>query len=112
MLKEVKIDENYPVCKSCGGVLKPNFIFFGEAIPELAAHASHEEAKKSDVHIIIGTTGDVQPASYIPHYAKKAGAVIIEINPEESKFTNNITDIYIKMGASKALMEIDGLLGI
>ncbi|MDR2011250.1 MAG: NAD-dependent protein deacylase [Bacteroidales bacterium] len=109
-LEEVGISEEYPVCRSCEGLLKPDFIFFGEAIPELAAQISYDEAKRSDVHIVIGTTGDVQPASYIPHYAKKAGATIIEINPEESKFTNSITDIYIKMGASKALEEIDTLL--
>lgn len=109
-LNEVTINEHYPVCKACGGVLKPNFIFFGEAIPPMASERSHIESRKSDVHIIIGTTGEVYPASYIPHYAKKAGAVIIEINPDKSKFTDTITDIYLEMGASVALEELDKLL--
>jgi NAD-dependent deacetylase len=55
--------------------------FFGEPIPENAARLAYDVAKKSDVHIIVGTTGEVQPASYIPVYAKKAGALIIEITP-------------------------------
>lgn len=109
-LKDIEITENYPQCKFCGGVLKPNFIFFGEAIPEQAARFSYEEASKSDLHIIIGTTGEVQPASYIPYYAKKAGARIIEINPEKSLFTDSIVDVYVNMSAGKALVEIDNLI--
>jgi NAD-dependent deacetylase len=109
-LNDVVINEIYPKCRICGGVLKPNFIFFGEAIPEGAAYISYNEAIKSDVHIVIGTTGEVKPASNIPNYAKRAGAIIIEINPQKSLFTNTITDIYIDMGASVAMKAIDDLL--
>jgi NAD-dependent deacetylase len=109
-LKSLKLSENIPICPYCSGILKPNFIFFGEAIPEYAAEQSYIEAKKADVVIIIGTTGEVQPASYIPHYAKKAGAYIIEINPTESRFTNSITDLYIAQSAGGALTEINNIL--
>lgn len=104
---DICINENPPACPDCGGLLKPDFVFYGEPIPQNAATEAYKNAKKSDVHLIIGTTGVVQPASYIPHYAKQAGAIIIEINPEISAFTNKITDIFIKMPASKALQEID-----
>lgn len=108
--KEIELKDTPPICKKCGGLLKPDFVFFGEPIPSKAANLSYEVAKNSDVHIIIGTTGEVQPASYIPVYAKKAGATIIEINPKPSKFTNKITDIFINMKASEALTELKNII--
>jgi NAD-dependent deacetylase len=108
--KDLQLTKEIPLCKKCGGLLKPDFVFFGEPIPSEAARLSQEVAQKSDVHIIIGTTGEVQPASYIPVYAKKAGATIIEINPEKSRFTDSITDIFIKKGASEALNQLNELI--
>lgn len=110
MQKEIKLAAKVLSCPKCKGLLKPDFVFFGEPIPKLAADKAHYEAEKSDLMIIIGTTGEVQPASYIPHHAKKSNAMIIEINPEPSKFTNIITDIFINMKASEALMKIDKLI--
>lgn len=109
-LKDIALTEKPPYCSACGGLLKPDFVFFGEAIPEKAARLSYEMAKQTDVHLIIGTTGEVQPASHIPFHAKRSGAIIIEINPEESKFTNTITDIFLKMTASEAMIELDKVI--
>lgn len=100
---ELKLTEKPPRCLICNELLKPDFVFFGEAIPREIAELAYSYAKKSDVHLIIGTTGTVQPASYIPHYAKNAGAVIIEINPEVSAFTKKITDYFIPLPAGEAL---------
>lgn len=108
--KELTLTSKPPVCKKCNGLLKPDFVFFGEQIPQDAAKLSHEVSRKSDVHIIIGTTGEVQPASYIPVYAKKAGATIIEINPKASKFTDSITDIYIEAAASETLDKLNKII--
>lgn len=108
--KELELSLDPPKCLKCEGLLKPDFVFFGEPIPTDAARLAHDMAKSSDVHIIIGTTGEVQPASYIPYYAKKAGAIIIEINPEESRFTDSITDIFIKLKATEALGRLDELI--
>jgi NAD-dependent deacetylase len=97
-----------PKCRKCNGILKPDFIFFGEGIPEPANTKSFEEARKCDVFIIIGTTGEVMPASMLPHIAKQNGAFIIEINPEISLFTNQLSDLHIKGKASEvfALIEV------
>jgi len=84
-----------PLCKTCRGVLKPDFIFFGESIPYAAYDASLQEARIADVFLVIGTTGEVVPASSIPWQAKTHGAAIIEINPEPSAYTYAITDIFL-----------------
>lgn len=94
------------VCPKCNGLVKPDFIFFGEGIPPLAYEKSMEEAANAEVVLVIGTTGEIMPASYIPQIAKQNGATIIEINPEPSNFTNTITDIYLKSTATEAMNEL------
>lgn len=95
-----------PKCEDDGEVLKPDFIFFGEGIPPKAYSNSFADAEKANVCIIIGSTGEVTPASYIPRTAKQAGATIIEINPEESSFTNGVTDIHLKGKASEIMAKL------
>lgn len=96
-----------PKCDKCGEVLKPDFVFFGEAIPERAEKLSFEEAEKADLFIVIGTTGKVQPASLIPVLAQSKGAKIIEINIKKSNFTDDITDLFIQEKASEAMVKIE-----
>ena len=95
-----------PVCKKCGGLLKPDFIFFGEPIPEPAQSRSILESEKSDIFIIIGTTGEIMPASMVPYLAKKNGARIIEINISSSNYTESITDLFLKGKATVIMKEL------
>ena len=99
-----------PKCKKCGEVLKPDFVFFGEAIPEQEEKLSFEEAEKADLFIVIGTTGEVQPASLIPVVAKSKGAKILEINIKKSNFTDDITDLFIEEKAAQAMKKIEAEL--
>ena len=103
---EIDLKKLPPLCKHCHSLLKPDFIFFGEGIPQKAYHASVLAAKKSDVFLVIGTTGEIMPACHIPIMAKYNGTKIIEINPEHSKYTHSITDIFLKEKASVALNQI------
>ena len=95
-----------PKC-NCGGILKPNFIFFGEGIPPDAYAKSMEDAKHADVFIVIGTTGEIMPASFIPEEAKANGVKIIEVNTRPSNFTNRITDIYLEGKATEIFAELE-----
>jgi len=99
-----------PTCYICKGILKPDIVFFNEPIPEFAKKRSFEEAKKADVMIIIGTNAEVLPAANIPVVAKEHGAKIIEINIEETHFTREITDVFLKGKASEIMKEIGELL--
>ncbi len=107
--KPIEVDLNsLPVsCSHCSGLVKPDFIFFGEGIPSLAYQKSVSAAEKSDVMIIIGTTGEVMPAGQMPIIAKSNGAKIIEINPEPSNLTNHITDIHLKGGAVEVMEALE-----
>lgn len=102
------VDLNFlpPTCFVCKGVLKPDMVFFNEPIPEFAKKRSFDEARKTDLLLIIGTNAEVLPAAEIPEIAKQTGARIIEINIQPSPFTGTITDVYIEARATEAMEEI------
>jgi len=92
-----------PRCKICSGVLKPDFVFFKEPIPKDALSRSSFLSSTCDVMLVIGTTGEIMPASQIPYLSKRNGATIIEINIQPSNYTNEITDIFLKGEAERIL---------
>jgi len=92
-----------PVCPACGGILKPDFVFFGDPIPEEVNRLSGQEAKDAEVMLVVGTTGQVMPASRIPYVAKEFGATVIEVNVAESDYTPRITDIFLRGKAGEIL---------
>ena len=99
-----------PACPDCGGLLKPDFIFFGEAIPPEAYHKSLELVQEADLLIIVGTTGEVMPASMIPFEAR--GVKVIEINIEPSRYTEDLTDIFLQDRATVSAKRLADLLEI
>jgi NAD-dependent deacetylase len=96
-----------PRCKMDNEPLKPDFIFFGEGIPQAAYTNAFADAEKAQVCLIIGSTGEVVPASHVPRTAKQNGAVIIEINPEESQFTSQVTDIHLQGNAVDVMAQLE-----
>ncbi|MBN1627484.1 MAG: RNA polymerase subunit sigma, partial [Deltaproteobacteria bacterium] len=95
-----------PRCPNCKTVLKPDFVFFGEPIPEPANTDSFSEAVEADLFILIGTSGEIMPASLIPYESDKNGSKIIEINTKPSNYTHTITDIFLQGKATEVMKEI------
>lgn len=71
-----------PYC-SCGGVLKPNTVLFGEQLPRDALTKAQEESAWCKIMLLVGTSAVVQPAASLLFLAKQNGAQIIEINIEK-----------------------------
>lgn len=105
-LEDVNLEDEPPVC-FCGGVLKPDFVFYGEGIPPTAYEKSLEMAQNADVMIIVGTAGQVMPACSLPLVAKQFGAKIIEVNPQASAFTGSVTDLYFPQKAGEFFAELE-----
>lgn len=76
------ISEGCPPLCTCGGVLKPNTVLFGEPLPAEALETAWREAATCRLMLVIGTSAVVQPAASLPTLARDQGAAIIEINPE------------------------------
>jgi len=69
-----------PRCRSCGGLLRPHIVWFGEALSEEDLRASDEALRSCDLCLIVGTSGLVHPAAGFATVAKRAGAFVVEIN--------------------------------
>ncbi len=110
----IDLIQDVPRCH-CGGLLKPDVVFFGENIPTRALLEAQVLTAACDVMLIIGTSGEVAPANYLPYDAKQHGAKIIEINLEATILTEAVTDIFLQGKASKVLIaleeEIRGMRG-
>ncbi len=108
--KEDYLKDMPPRCNNCDGILKPDYIFFGEGIPQKAYQASIKESKEAGLFIVIGTTGEVTPASLIPEMASRNGADIIEVNTKKSSYTDSITDVFLQGKATEMMDKIYNLL--
>ena len=91
-----------PRC-SCGGILRPDCIFFGEMIPHQALVRSQQVSAQCDAMLVIGTSAMVQPAATMPLIAKDNGATIIEINREPTPLTSRISDLALMGNAGSVI---------
>jgi NAD-dependent deacetylase len=71
-----------PRCPRCGGHLRPDVVWFGEALPVEALIAAVGASQTCDVFLSVGTSGLVEPAASLPYEALRSGAVVVEVNPE------------------------------
>jgi NAD-dependent deacetylase len=84
---------------------------FQSQTPEKALNRSYREASSADLFLVVGSSGEVQPACQIPLLAKNRGAKLIEINLHESNFTP-IADVFLQGPATKVVNELIKELGI
>jgi NAD-dependent deacetylase len=101
----VDISKIPPRC-DCGGILRPDAVLFGEMIPQEALWRSRQVATDCDLMLVIGTSAVVQPAALMPVVAKDSGAKVIEINPEPTPLTGDISDYLIKGTAGDVMNRI------
>ena len=70
-----------PPAAHAGASTSPTSYFSAKAFPRRPTRASQEAAGRTDVMLVVGSTGEVYPAALVPRWAAEAGAKIIEINP-------------------------------
>ncbi len=85
---EIDIKKGIPVCPECGGLIRPDVVWFGEMLPEENLRKAQEFAMASEVFFAIGTSAVVEPAASLPYMAKGNGAYVVEINPEKTPLTD------------------------
>ncbi|MGC9554302.1 MAG: SIR2 family NAD-dependent protein deacylase [Thermoplasmatota archaeon] len=108
-VREVDITAAPPCCP-CGGVLKPDGVFFGEPIPSEAYRDAVSLAASCDVMLVIGTSAAVAPASQLPYLVKERGSrrqgTVIEINRQPTPLTDSVADYTIQGKAGEVLPRI------
>ena len=104
-LETAKIDiTQIPPRCNCGGIFRPECVFFGEMIPPQHLYRSKKVASECEIMLVVGTSALVQPAAFMPSIAKRAGAKIIEINTERTPLSRGTSD-YILMGKAGEIMK-------
>jgi len=79
-----------PTCKTCGGLLRPHVVWFGESLDPEILHRSIDASRNSRVMLVIGTSSVVQPAASLALEAKSGGAVVAEINLEKTPYSSSM----------------------
>lgn len=99
-----------PSCPACGGPFRPGVVWFGEALPEAAWEAACAAIVSSELLVVVGTSGLVQPAASLPRLAREAGVRVLEINPLHSAVSGD-ADERLRMGAGEGLRALLDRLG-
>ncbi|QGY39792.1 NAD-dependent protein deacylase [Pseudodesulfovibrio cashew] len=102
----ISLEKLPPPCPVCGGLLKPDFVFFGEGIPTDVHRAATDLAGRAEVCLIVGTGGTVVPAGRIPYIVKNRGGVLIEINLHDTSYSYTVSDYYLQGKAGTRLPEL------
>lgn len=78
-----------PRCPDCGGLLRPDVVWFGEPLPTAAWAAAEAASRAGDLFLCVGTSTVVYPAAELPFTALAAGAAVAEINPEPTPLSTH-----------------------
>ena len=100
-MPDPELEKMPPTCV-CGGLVRPGIVWFGEQLPDEPWQASVDAAATCDAMVVVGTSGLVYPAAALPDVAMASGAVVIEVNPEPTPLSPNVTET-IRESASTAL---------
>lgn len=71
-----------PRCRVCGNLRRPAVVWFGEHLPAAALEAAEQAARKCELMLVVGTSGEVYPAAGLALTAHQCGARVVMVNPE------------------------------
>jgi len=101
-----KEEELPPKCEKCGGLLRPDVVWFGEPIPIDVLSRIQEFSKRANAILVVGTSALVYPAAYLPFIIKERGGKVFEINPDITPLTH-IADISIRGKAGEIFNSLE-----
>lgn len=102
---KMKRQNDPPTCVECGGLIRPDVVWFGEPLPIETIQEAEHYATAADVMFSIGTSAVIYPAAELPRTAKNHNAYLVEINPEHTDISL-IADESVRMESGKALPEL------
>ncbi|MCM1986150.1 Sir2 family NAD-dependent protein deacetylase [Methanococcoides seepicolus] len=90
--------EDVPTCNECGGLIKPEIIFYGEMLKQDVIEKAIEESSKADLLLVLGSTLVVQPAASLPLYTIKNGGHLVIVNNMETPLDGYAIGLYKDLG--------------
>lgn len=98
-------DDSLPACPDCGAWVRPDIVWFGEALPQPVLDRAFDLAQACDLMIVVGTSGLVTPAALLPDIATSAGARLIEVNPDTTRYSAH-ADVKLSGGSGELLPRV------
>lgn len=96
-----------PRC-ACGGVLKPDIVFYGESLPERTFQEALDACRRADLLLVLGTSLTVHPAALLPREAYECGARLVIVNadptPLDSRAFLRLPDLSAAFAALSAML--------
>ena len=90
---DAAIQEGTPArCPECGGLIRPDVVWFGEMLPPDAMERADAATHRADVFLSVGTSAVVYPAARLPVAAQEQDAYVAEINPDTTGITDNVDE--------------------
>lgn len=88
---DASAEASLPRCPACGALVRPDVVWFGEALDRGVLEDSFRIASSADACLVVGTSAVVQPAASLPLATQRAGGVVVEVNPEPTPLTSLAT---------------------
>jgi NAD-dependent deacetylase len=104
MIEQFMEDGEVPRC-SCGGVMKPNVILFGEQLPVQVLNEAYKEVRQADLMIVAGSSLEVRPAGDLPFLALESNARLIVVNLSTTP-ADAYADVVLHADVAQALPRI------
>lgn len=89
---EVTTKKKVPHCPLCGGLVRPDVVWFGEMLPEGVFEAATEAASRCELFLTVGTSAVVYPAASLPLTARDKGAYVVEVNTERTEISRTVNE--------------------
>ncbi len=105
MVERLKQSGHVPECNRCLGILKPDVIYFGEALPQEALNNAILHSRNCDLFLVIGSSLSVYPAAYMPSYALESGAKLVIINATRT-FCDDQAEVVINATAGMVMERV------
>ncbi|MEP6978114.1 MAG: NAD-dependent deacylase [Thermoleophilia bacterium] len=103
--------EPTPSCTSCGGVLKPDVVFFGELLPERAIERASELAREARLLLVVGSSLEVYPVAGLPLETVQAGGRLAILNRDPTPFDGD-AEVVVHAAAGETLRAVAAELGL
>ena len=94
-----------PVCKDCGQLMRPDVVWFGEALDRNLLNKAFDAVSRAEVMLVIGTSALVQPAASLAWQATDSGAYVIEVNTARTPFSSK-ADAFLEGPSGEILPEL------
>jgi NAD-dependent deacetylase len=94
-----------PACPQCGGILKPESVLFGEAMPAGALAEARRRVRDSDLFVVVGSSLGVYPAAYLPAHARAAGVPLVIVNLTATRWDTR-ADLVVRARAGETLAAV------